>query len=86
MEIKLNVEELSILLNEVSRSAHEFRTQPVDGIQGLEMIETFSELKQELDVTLKSYMMATADMHEQIISFVKEYKQMDKELSESMKG
>jgi hypothetical protein len=81
MEIKVNVAEVSALLQVVGEVAGSFNTQPTKEIEDLDMMGAFCEVKSKLDACLMAYMRAAADMQEQLQSQIQTYDKVDQALA-----
>ncbi|WP_062048661.1 DUF5344 family protein [Bacillus sp. JCM 19034] len=84
MEIKVNVAEVSALLQAVGEVSGSFNTQSIEGARDLDMIATFSDVKNELDEYLMAYTRATSDMQKQLQSQIQTYDKVDRELAAKM--
>ncbi|TPE68352.1 DUF5344 family protein [Halalkalibacterium halodurans] len=81
MEIKVNVAEVSALLQVVGEVAGSFNTQPTKETEDLDMMATFGDIKNELDDCLTTYMRAAAGMQELLQSQIQTYDKVDQALA-----
>ncbi|WZY00195.1 DUF5344 family protein [Bacillus sp. FSL W7-1360] len=81
MEIKVNVEEVNLLLQGVLEIASSFQTVPVStSSDDLDMMSEVNDEKTSLDECLKGYMAALVEIETELQLLIQGYEETDQEI------